>query len=86
MNDGSCRYRSAPDFRRLALLDGISIILRSHGPQYLHDSIEACLPMLLHGVDSVETGIMRLATDNVLVRRTAGESRRGRMICTTDAV
>ena len=68
MNTGSCRYKNAPDFRRLALLDGISIILKSHGPRCLHDSIEVCLAMLLHGIDSVETGIMRLATDNVLVR------------------
>lgn len=66
----SFRYDSAPDFRQLALLDGIRVVLTAHGPRSLgNDGIEACLPMLLRGIDSSNSGIVQAATDIMLVRQ-----------------
>lgn len=63
------RYNIVPDLRRLALLDGIRSILSAHGPQSFlrNGGIDACLPMLLHGIDSADAGVVQAATDILLV-------------------
>lgn len=70
------RYKGAPPFRRLALLDGIRSILVAHGvpPSLRMGGIDACLPMLLHGVDSTDAGVVQAATDIMLVSTMARET------------
>lgn len=43
------------------------MLVRANGPQCLEHSIDACLPMLLHGMDNAEAGVAQAATDILLV-------------------
>ncbi|CAM9160635.1 unnamed protein product, partial [Scytosiphon promiscuus] len=62
------RYNRAPDFRKLALLDGIRIVLSAHGPRSLgNDGTDACVPMLLRGIESSNSGIVQAVTDITLM-------------------
>lgn len=62
------RYAAAPDFRRLALLENFKSIVRAQGAAFLRGSMDACLPILLQGIDSADAGVARAATDVLLVR------------------
>lgn len=62
-----CRYEAAPDFRRLALLESLAGIVRTNGPRCLQACVDVCLPMLLHGVSSLDTSVANSATDLFLV-------------------
>lgn len=65
------RYNSVPAYRKLALLDGIRSVLSAHGvsPSLRMGGIDACLPILLHGVGSTDAGVVQAATDIMLVSK-----------------
>ena len=69
------RYESAPEFRRLVILDGISCVLNAHGASCLGNSIETCLDILLRGVDSADPSVVQKATENLLVCNTLHQVR-----------
>lgn len=69
------RYEDAPDFRKLALLDGISCILHAHGASCLGSGISACLDILLRGIDSADPGVVQKATESILVCSSVCQNR-----------